>query len=44
MAIIITGARRIGFYVAKRLLEEGKDVAVVYNSKNPCDEMDGIFV
>ncbi|GAB6077754.1 SDR family oxidoreductase [Hydrogenobaculum acidophilum] len=43
MAIIITGARRIGFYVAKRLLEEGKDVAVVYNSKNPCDEMDGIF-
>jgi len=43
MAIIITGARRIGFYVAKRLLEEGKDVAIVYNSKNPCDEMDGIF-
>jgi len=43
MAIIITGARRIGLYVARRLLEEGKDVAIVYNSKNPCDTLDGCF-
>ncbi|MGC9144473.1 SDR family oxidoreductase, partial [Hydrogenobaculum sp.] len=43
MAIIITGARRIGLYAAKRLLKEGKNVAVVYNSKNPCDEIDGVF-
>lgn len=43
MAIIITGARRIGLYLAKRLLEDGKDVSIVYNSKNPCDEIEGIF-
>ena len=43
MAIIITGARRIGLYVAKRFIEEGKDVALIYNSKNPCDELKGAF-
>ncbi len=43
MAFIITGARRIGFYIANRLLEEGKDIAIVYSTQNPCDRLKGAF-
>lgn len=43
MAILITGAKRIGTYIAKNLIQEGFNVAIVYNKTNVCTELKNAF-
>ncbi len=43
MNIIITGAKRVGTYIGKKLLEEGHKVAIVYNKTNVCEDIKGAF-